>query len=170
MNTTIKNLTEAMAYKLDELYDIEKRLKSAIQQCVEQVSSPILKEEILKYAESCEDKCLKLDRVYSYLMKEPGKGKDKVIDALVNSAKRVSKVAISDEMKDIMLISCLKNINFYKMAGYETALMFSWELELDTASTLLEEVLGWEKQTHANLSKIAVLDVNTKAAEYNNQT
>ncbi|MBL6446644.1 DUF892 family protein [Fulvivirga sp. 29W222] len=169
MNTAITNLTEALAYKLDELYNAEKKLKIAIQLCIEQANSPVLKKELEEYAESCSYKQLKLDRVYSYLMKEPGSSKDKVIDALINNLKQVLKATIHGEMKDVMLISCLKSINFYKMAGYETALVFSWELELDTASTLLEEVLGWEKQTHSNLSQIAVIDVNTKAEEYNNK-
>ncbi|UII34662.1 DUF892 family protein [Fulvivirga ulvae] len=169
MNATITNLTEALAYKLNELYSAEKKLQSAMLQCTEQVSSPALKSELLKYRESSGDKLLKLNRTYSYLMKEPGRCTDKVIDALINSMKQVLKATIPGEMKDILLVSCLKNINYYKMAGYETALVFSWELELDTASALLEEVLNWEKQTHADLSQIAVLDVNIKAEEYNNK-
>lgn len=170
IRTPISNLTEALAYKLDELYDAEQKLKLTLQHCIDQVSSPVLKMELSKYSESCDDKRLKLDRVYSYLMKEPGKHPDKVVDAMVKNIRQTLKATIFGEMKDILLIACLKNINYYKMAGYETALVFSWELELDTASTLLEEVLGWEKQTHGNLSQIAVLDVNTKAAEFNNKT
>lgn len=167
MNAKISNLTDALAYKLNELYDAEQKLSSAINTCIDQISSPLLKQELNSYAESSKDKILKLDRVYSYLMKEPAKDKDNVVGTLISSFRKILKISISNEMRDIMLISCLRTINYYKIAGYETALIFSWELELETASTLLEEVLRWEKNSHDNFSKIAVHDVNIKAAEYN---
>ncbi|ELR70140.1 Hypothetical protein C900_03825 [Fulvivirga imtechensis AK7] len=166
MQPAISNLTEALAYQLNELYDAEKKLREAIPGCLDKVKSTSLKNELRQYGESCRDKLVKLERVYNYLMKEPADNKSKIIDKLIENTKGMLASAMANEMKDVMLTACLHTINHYKIAGYSTALVFAEQLELDNAVDLLAEVLAWEKKTNSSLLDVAVYDVNTKASEY----
>jgi ferritin-like metal-binding protein YciE len=95
-------------------------------------------------------------------LKSPGKSKTKVIDRLIENTKDMLNSPLTDEMKDVLMISCLQTINHYKIAGYKTALTFASELELETAAELIGQVLHWEMETEKNLSSIAVNEVNTK--------
>lgn len=166
MQPAISNLTEALAYQLNDLYDAEKKLQEAIPSCLDKVKSPSLKQELKQYGESCRDKLAKLERVYNYLMKEPGDNRSKVMDKLIENTKGMLASSMTNEMKDVMLTACLHTINHYKIAGYSTALIFAEQLELDKAVDLLSEILGWEREKHSGLLNVAVYDVNTKASEY----
>lgn len=166
MKPTISNLTDALAYQLNELYDAEQKLKQAVKTCSQHVSSPALKSELIKYGDSCGDKRIKLERVFNYLMKEPAKSTSKTMDTLIGHTREMLTSSISGAMKDVLLIACLHTINHFKMAGYGTSLTFARELELETATDLLEQVLTWEKETDKRLSKIALHDVNVKAPEF----
>lgn len=162
MKVKISNLGEALAFRLDELLDAEKQLKEAIPGCIDKVSSGSLKKELKTYKDNCLSKIQKLERVYNYLLKSPGKSKTKVIDRLIENTKDMLNSPLTGEMKDVLMISCLQTINHYKIAGYKTALTFASELELETAAELIGQVLHWEMETEKNLSSIAVNEVNTK--------
>lgn len=152
MKPTISNLREAQAWQLNELYFAEKRSMTALDNCLLHVSSASLKNELATYRERCNDKILKTERVFSYLMSEPGIASGKVINSLIAQMEEMLRLTVSKEMKDVMLISCLHTLNHYKIAGYSTALRFSEELELDTATDLLKEILNMEHQSSLNLA------------------
>jgi ferritin-like metal-binding protein YciE len=162
MKVNVSNLGEALALRLDELLDAEKQLKETIPDCINKVSSVSLKLELKEYLDMCVNKIQKLERVYTYLMKSPTKSKTKIINRLIENTRDMLGSPLTNEMRDVLLISCLQTINHFKMAGYKTALTFASELELETAAELLEQVLHWEMETEKNLSSIAVNEVNTK--------
>ena len=162
MKVQVTTLTQALALRLDELLDAEIQLKEAIPHCITKVSSDPLRQVLSAYAESCSNKKQKLDRVYNHLMTAPKASKSKVIDRLIKNTKDMLKSSLTDEMRDVLLISCLQTINHYKIAGYKTALTFASELELETPADLLGEVLHWEQASEHKLSSIAMNDVNVK--------
>lgn len=162
MKVNVSTLAQALAFRLDELLEAEIQLKDAIPHCIAKVSSDSLKLELKAYAESCSDKKQKLDQVYNHLMTEPKESKSKVIDRLIKNTQDMLKSSLTDEMRDVLLISCLQTINHYKIAGYKTALTFACELELETAADLLEQALHLEQGTEHRLSSIAINEVNSK--------
>lgn len=162
MKVNVSNLGEALALRLDELLDAESQLKEAIPDCISKVSAVSLKQELNAYLDNCSDKMQKLERVYTYLMKSPSKSKTKIINRLIENTRDMLSSPLTNEMRDVLLISCLQTINHFKIAGYKTALTFASELELETAADLLEQVLHWEMETEKNLSFIAMNEVNSK--------
>ena len=124
-----------------------------------------LRNEMKSYADSAENKLLKLERIFNYLMEEPT-GRDSVImDKMLKDTHHMLAYASTDKIRDVLIISCIQNINHFKIACYGTAQSLAIELGLTTVTDLLHEILSWEKQTDMNLSKIAIQEVNVKAAE-----
>jgi ferritin-like metal-binding protein YciE len=116
--------------------------------------------EIQNYVESAEDKILKLERVFNYLMKEPLSRPNAAIIELVEETHQMLASNGSPHLRDILTIGCVQNINAYKIATYRSAYMFAVELELDTATDMLQQVLEWEMDANKALSALAIEEFN----------
>jgi ferritin-like metal-binding protein YciE len=160
----ISTLHEALVHQVDELYDAEKQLEHAISACADKAALPALREEMKYYGASCTDKIAKLQRVYSYLMKEPSIPKNKVIDRLIGNTKEMLKAGHTPEVRDVLLISCIQTINHYKLAGYRAALASARHLDLDNAADLINEILTWERETDHRLNTLSIQEANRIAA------
>ena len=95
-------------------------------------------------------------------MKEPSKSRSQVIDKMIENARALLESPITNEMYDVLIISCIQTINHYKKAGYKTTYTFASELEMETPADLLAEILEWEEETSKKLSSIAVYEANRK--------
>jgi ferritin-like metal-binding protein YciE len=165
MKKPIVSLREGLIYHLRGLFDAEHQIQRAIPLCIEVAQTPELKREMRKYATKTGEKIMKLERVFNYMMAEPGGRKSRVMEELINDTHFMLERTDSAPIRDAMLIACMQNTNHYKIAGYGTAVAFARNLNLDIGIDLLEEVLSWEKETNRNLSSIALESVNEKALE-----
>lgn len=163
MKNLLTNLQEALTFQLKGLYDAEKQLKEAIPKCGLKASSISLRNELNNYAESIDDKLLKLERIFSYLMEEPTGRSNKIMKEFLKDTHHMLEYASGDRIRDVLIISCIQNINHYKISGYGTAQSIAMELEIATIPDLLHEILNWEKQTDRKLTQIALQEVNIKA-------
>lgn len=160
MKAKITTLQEALAFLLQGLHYTEIRVKEEFQSCNLHITSVKLRTEISKYLESAEDKILKVERIFNYLMQESMTRKNSVIDNLLRETNQMLSIADSSHLKDILMISCIQNICAYKVSSYKTAYLFSVELELDIASDLLQDILEWEIETSKVLSVLAIEEFN----------
>ncbi len=164
MKKSLVNLQDALAYRLNGLYDVEKKLQESIPDCLHHVGSPALLNEMQKYADSTRDKVTKLERVFNYLMEEPEIHPDEVMEKMIEDVYELVTHA-AEPLRDALIISCLQNINHYKISGYGTARAMAMQLEFEKASELLNEILTWEKEMDQRLTLLAMEEVNVKAAE-----
>lgn len=160
----LTNLNEVLTFHLESLYDAEKKLQHAIPICSESLPLGTLRDEIKKYGEGATEKRSKLKRIFSYLLVQPFKRKNNVINSMLKETHDMLDHAATDHLREIVLLACIQSINHYKMAGYNTALAFALELNLDTVADLLHEILAWEKETNAALTKIAFEELNKKTS------
>jgi len=144
MKRTIDSLQNALAYQLQGLLDAETRLKEELSVCTQQVTSTELKAEIQRYFEDADNKLQKLDRIFSYLMQQPVRRKNQVIVKMIEETHHLLKFTSSAQLRNVLMVGCIKNINAYKIASYKTAYLLMVELELDTATDLVQEILEWE--------------------------
>jgi len=151
---SILTLNDALVHLLRGLFDGEAILQRAIPECSKSLSSEVLTRQLKNYAEDSHDKMLKLERIFSYLMTSPSGKRNIVMEKMINDTHDMLEATISQELKDIILISCIQSINHYKISGYRTALSFAIELQLETVSDLLHEILEAEKQMDQALSKM----------------
>lgn len=164
MKLKLNNLNEVLAFHLEGMYDAEKKLQKALPHCSNDATSRALKNEIKKYLDSAKEKRLKLKRIFSYLLAGPFNRKNKVIAKILKDGVKVLKYTKAIALKDAILIGHLQAVNHYKISSYGTAKAFASMLKLKNVTDLLQEVLEWEKETDRAFTKIAMKEVNEKAA------
>jgi ferritin-like metal-binding protein YciE len=160
MKSKIKTLNDALTFLLQRLCFTEIRLIEEFGSCSNQVTSLALKREIDNYTSSSKDKVLKLERAFNYLLEEPMTRTNDVINDLIKETKEVLAATASTHLKDVLSIGCVQNINAYKISGYRHAYMFAVELELDTVSDLLQQILDWEIETSKIFSRLSIEEFN----------
>ncbi|MBA4055630.1 MAG: hypothetical protein C0490_13025 [Marivirga sp.] len=160
MKTRINSLNDALAFVLQGLYFTEAKLKSEFPACCGEITSLRLRNEICNYATNSDNRILKLERVFNYLMKEPLTRTNKVVNELINETHLVIKSTTSSHLKNILTIGCIQSINAYKIANYKSACMMVIEMELDTATDLLQQILEWEIDTSKVFAELSIEEFN----------
>jgi len=160
MKTKINSLNDALAFLLQGLYYTETRLKEEFPSCCTEITSRTIRREIEDYTGSADNKLLKLERIFNYLMTEPISRKNAAINDLMIETHQMLSATTSAHLRDVLAIGCLQNINSYKIAGYRSAYMFAVEMELDTATDLLQQILEWEIDSSKSFSALAIEEFN----------
>jgi len=155
MKTSIHSTHDAIAILLQGLYYTEITLRDTLPGCFSAIASTPIRDEFKKYSESAANKLLKVERVFNYLMTEPLSRKNESIHQLVIEMHYVLKGTTSAHLRDILGIGYIQNINTYKVSSYRSAYLFAVELELDTVTDLLQQVLEWEVEASKGLSQLA---------------
>ena len=160
MKKHIYTLQDTLALQLQALYFGERKIRKEFEDCDYQITSPRLKEELTRYVQDADEKLLKLERIFNYLMLEPELRKNKVVVKLLDDTREMLSYTDSHHLRDILVVSCLQNINAYKISCLKISYMFSIELEMDTASDLLQQILESELETAKALSALAIEEFN----------
>src|SRR5690349_20306330 len=111
MKTEINSLTDALGFLLQGLYFTETKLKDEFPSCCAKITSPRIKAETSDYTASADNKMLKLERVFNYLMKDPLPRKNHAINDLIAETHEMLASISSTHLKDILTIGCIQNIN-----------------------------------------------------------
>lgn len=164
MKRTLENLNEALTFHLENMYDAEKMLQRKLADFLPEISSPALKKEWTRYCNGTPDKRLKLKRIFSYLLSGPFHRKNPAMEEMLKELKEVSSMT-KGPLRDVMLIATMDQIIQWKIAAYGTARALSMVMELQTVTELLEEIVQWEKEADAILSRIAEKHVDLKAGD-----
>jgi len=160
MKRRIDSLQKALTYQLQRLLDAETELRYELPVCTQQITSSELKAEIRRHSEDADNKLLKLDRIFSYLMQQPVRCKNEVIGKMIEETHHLLNLTSSPQLRNILLVGCIHNINAYKVESYKTAYLLTVELELDTAADLLEEILEWEIATSKHFAALSIHEFN----------
>lgn len=155
MKKTIKTLHDALVYQLQGMLYAEDKITHEFQLCSHHITSNEVRKVIEEYLSNSNDIKLKLDRVFNYLMVEPVKRKNQVIDKMIDETQVLLSSANSPHLKNVLMIGCIKNINAYKTACYQTSYLIAVELELDTPADLIQQVLEWETDVSRSLNRLA---------------
>jgi ferritin-like metal-binding protein YciE len=160
MKRTINSLQDAFAYQLQGLFYAETKVRDEFNACSHQITSSELKAAIKEYIDNADSRLLKLERVFNYLMEETATRKNEVIIKLIEETHHILKYTMSSHLKDILLVGCIQNINAYKISSYKSAYLFAVELELDTATDLIQQILEWELEAAKAFNAQSVLNFN----------
>lgn len=155
MKTSINTWEEALIMEMENLYCSEKKVSAGLNKLSEAIHSEKLHSILSRYAETAENKRLKIDRIFSYLNHEPNACHTSVIDEIINETLSRIKFAEDSKFQDLILITCLQRINAYANCAYGASLRYAIELELDTVADLLEVMIGWQLTFERELMQIA---------------
>lgn len=156
MKKTINSLTDALVYQLQGLFYTESKVKKEFKDCSMMITSQEVNTKLQAYVDSGDSKLLKLERIFNHLSQEPLAKKNKVINELISETHHMLTYGTSPQLKDILAVACIQNINAYKISCYKTAYLLAAELEFETVSDLLHQIMEWEQGTSAELSSLSI--------------
>jgi ferritin-like metal-binding protein YciE len=152
-------LNDALAFQLSSMYDAEQKIRHEMVHFCNYTNFIHLQNEIDKYIDQSSNKIIKLERIFNYLMEEPGGISNNTVASVLAEIESNVKNSTSPRLRDLMLTSSFLAMNQYKLGIYSCALVISLELEVETVSDLLQEIVTWEKETSKSLSKLAMEEV-----------
>jgi ferritin-like metal-binding protein YciE len=160
MKKRIESIQDALCYQLQGLLYTERKVREEFFECGNEVTSVEARNEIEKYIATTDNKLLKLERIFNYLMHEPDARENEVINKLIDETHHMIAYTNSPHLRDVLVLECIQNINAYKIATYKSAYLFAIELELDTAEELLQQILEWEIEAAKTFDLVSVHEFN----------
>ena len=160
MKKTLKTLYDGLVYQLQSMAYAETVLKNEFS--IRNITSVELREHVKNYIEQSDDKLLKLERVFSYLMYSPMVKKNPVIDKFMKETRDILSSTSPRYLRDILLISWLQKFNAYKISGYKAAWLYALEMELEVPAELIQEILVWEHETDRLLGQVVIEEFNRR--------
>jgi ferritin-like metal-binding protein YciE len=159
----MKDLQELFSEQVADIYDAEKQLVKALPKMAESASSSELESAFREHLDQTETHVERLEEIFEVLGK-PAKGKKcEAMAGLIAEARELMEEA-EPTVKDAALIAAAQKIEHYEIASYGCLRTWADLLEMDQASTLLQETLDEEKETDEKLTDIAA-SINVEARE-----
>jgi ferritin-like metal-binding protein YciE len=150
----MKSLNELFLEQLADVYDAEKQIIKALPKMADAASSAELQSAFHEHLDQTQQHVERLEEVFEIVGK-PAKGKKcEAMEGLIAEAKDLMEEADTD-VKDAALIAAAQKVEHYEIASYGCLRTLSDLLELDQASTLLQETLDEEKETDETLTDLA---------------
>jgi ferritin-like metal-binding protein YciE len=160
MKQYFHTLQDTLVFQLQGLYYAGEKLKDEFKGCSGETTSIKIKAAIETYIDYSDTSHVKLERIFNYLMHEPETRKNISLVNFLTETRELLSYTDSPHLRDILMISCLQNINSYMVTSLKTAYMFTVELELDNVSDLLQQMLEWELEMGKSPAKLAIEEFN----------
>jgi ferritin-like metal-binding protein YciE len=161
--TIMKDLYELFSEQLADLYDAEKQLVKALPKMAENACSSDLRSAFREHLDQTKTHVERLEEVFEILDKSAKGKKCEAMEGLIAEAKELMEES-AENVKDAALIAAAQKIEHYEIASYGCLRTWADLLEMDQASTFLQETLDEEKETDEKLTDIAG-SINVEARE-----
>lgn len=159
----MKDLNELFLEQLSDIYDAEKQLVKALPKMADASKSPELQSAFREHLDQTEGHVQRLEEIFQLLGK-PARGKKcEAMEGLVAEGKEMLEES-EPNVRDAALIAAAQKVEHYEIASYGCLRTWADLLELDEASTLLQETLDEEKETDERLTDVAA-SINVEARE-----
>jgi len=159
----MRDLNDLFLEQLSDGYDAEKQLVKALPKMAEAASSSEVQRAFREHLDQTETHVERLEEVFEMLGK-PAKGKKcEAMEGLIAESKEMMEQS-EPNVKDAALIAAAQKVEHYEIASYGCLRTWADLLEMEQASTLLQETLDEEKETDERLTDIAGA-INVEARE-----
>ncbi len=161
---TARTLQELFLSTLQDIYHGERQILKALPKMAKNATTPELKQAFQKHRDQTEGQVERLQRVFE-MMDKTARGRTcQAIEGIVEEGTEVMSEAEPGEVMDAGLIAAAQAVEHYEIARYGTLRTWAEQLGMKDAAKLLNETLQEEKMTDELLNKIALSNVNRKAA------
>ncbi len=160
MNT----LKELLIDELQDLYDAENRLVTALPKMAKAAGNPELREEFAGHLEQTRGHVNRLERAFELLSAQPARKTCPAMKGLIEEGGDAIASKAPPAVRDAQLIGAAQRVEHYEIAAYGTARAFAEVLEEDEVADLLKSTLEEERATDEQLTAVA-LTVNARALD-----
>jgi ferritin-like metal-binding protein YciE len=141
--------------ELKDLYNAENQLIKALPKMAKAATSPDLKAGFEEHLKQTQEQVARLEKIFDGLGQSP-KGKHcNGMEGLIKEGGEIIEEGPEPEELNAGLIAAAQRVEHYEMAGYGCVRTYAKLLGENDAAALLEQTLKEEKETDANLTKLA---------------
>jgi ferritin-like metal-binding protein YciE len=159
-----KDLSVLLYETLKDIYFAEKQILRALPKMAKAAQSEELRQAFEKHRDQTEGHVERLEQIFEAIGK-PARGKTcEAINGIIEEGKEIIEDFDDTEALDPGLLAAAQAVEHYEIARYGTLKTWAGQLNLKDVVPLLEATLFEEKKTDELLSKLAMKEVNQKAA------
>ena len=159
-----KTLDDLFLDTLKDIYYAEKQIVKTLPKMAKAAQSPELKAGFEQHLEESEGHIDRLEQIFDLLGK-PARGKTcDAILGIIEEGKSIMEDFKGTAALDAGLVSAAQAVEHYEIARYGTLKTWALQLGMTDAARLLDDTLKEEEATDRKLSKVAISQVNLKAA------
>jgi len=155
MAMQMQDLQDLYMHKLQDIYSAEQQGLQAMQQSLDMIQTPELKQGMQMHMEQTQGQIQRLEQIFQKLGQQPGGETNVAMQGLVQEAQKLIQKGGSPEVLEAGLIGCQQAMEHYEIAGYGTARTYAQLLGDQEAAQLLEQTLQEEKMADEQLTQIA---------------
>jgi ferritin-like metal-binding protein YciE len=159
-----KTLDDLFLDTLKDIYYAEKQILKTLLKMAKAAQSPDLKAGFEQHHDETEGHIERLEQVFE-LIGKPARGKTcDAILGIIEEGKSIIEDFKDTSALDAGLVSAAQAVEHYEIARYGTLKTWAQQLGMNEAAALLDATLKEEEATDKKLSKLALSQVNLKAA------
>ncbi len=161
----IKTMDDLFLHMLRDILFAERRILRALPKMARKASSAKLKKAFELHQKQTEGHVARLGKVFETI-KQPARGvKCQAIVGIIEEAEDQMDEITDPQVLDAAMLASAQAVEHYEISRYGTLIAYADQLGLKAQVTkLLSDTLKEEKQTDADLTKLAESAVNAKAA------
>ena len=163
-STNFDSFDTLLLDQLQDLYDAEKRLTSALPKMAEAAHNAALKSAIQQHLRETQNHVSRLERAFQMLGQTAATKTCEAMKGLISEGQEAIGAGGDPNVKDAALIAAAQRVEHYEMAGYGCARTFAQRLGKQDVARLLQETLQEEEATDKKLTQLAEGNVNPQAA------
>jgi len=150
--------------QLEDLYDAEQRLVTALPKMAAAASNSSLKSAFQEHLRQTEGHVSRLEQVFRMLGKSARAKTCAAMKGLVEEGSEVISASGDPDVKDAALIAAAQRVEHYEIAGYGTLRTFAQRLGRQDVAQILQQTLEEEAETDKKLTGLAERSININAA------
>jgi len=162
---TLDSFDDLLVEQLEDLYDAEQRLVTALPKMASAAHNSALKSAFQEHLRQTQGHVSRLEQVFRQLGKSASSKTCEAMKGLVTEGEEVISAGGDPNVKDAALIAAAQRVEHYEIAGYGTARTFAERLGRQDAARLLQETLDEEAATDKKLTALAEQAINPRAAQ-----
>lgn len=163
-STEFNSFKDLFVNQIEDLYDAENRLTSALPKMADAANSSQLKQAIRQHLTETQGHVSRLESIFREINVEPKRETCQAMKGLIAEGEEMISAKGDPDIKDAALIAAAQRVEHYEMSGYGTARAFARRLGLTQAANLLQQTLDEEKAADQKLNQIAEAGINQQAA------
>lgn len=163
--TKLRNLENLFHDQLKDIYNAETQLIEALPQMKENAKNDELKNAFSEHLEETRNQQKRLQEVGDSLGIDLTDKKCEAMEGLIREANQLLSGDVEDDVRDAGLILDAQKIEHYKIAVYGTIREYAKALDKQDIAEKLNQSIQEESGADEKLSKIAMDNVNIKAAK-----
>ncbi len=158
------SLQEMFTHHMQDMYYAEKKLAKSLTTMANKAGEQKLRGAFEEHQRQTEEHVKRLEQVFEQCGQKASGTTCPAIDGIVKEGEELMKEAEKGETMDAGLIAAAQAAEHYEIARYGTLTAWAKMLDMGEAQKILHKTLEEEKQTDEKLSKLAMQQVNRKAA------